>query len=77
MATVNFSVPEDVKKAFNRAFKNRSKSAVIAELMRQAVAEADSQKRRAQLFRSLTERRRLRPSANAKATRAARTAGRP
>ena len=37
MATVNFSVPEDVKASFNRAFKGRNKSAVIAELMREAV----------------------------------------
>ena len=37
MATVNFSVPEDVKTAFNETFKGRNKSAVIAELMREAV----------------------------------------
>lgn len=37
MATVNFSVPEDVKQAFNAAFDGQNKSAVIADLMRQAV----------------------------------------
>ena len=37
MATVNFSVPEDVKNAFNDTFKNRNKSAIIADLMREAV----------------------------------------
>jgi hypothetical protein len=34
----NFSVPEDVKQAFNAAFERQNKSAVIAELMREAVA---------------------------------------
>ena len=48
MATVNYSVPDDVKKAFDRAFKNRNKSAIIADLMRRAVAEAETERRRAQ-----------------------------
>lgn len=37
MATVNFSVPERVKTMFNEAFKDRNKSAIIAELMQEAV----------------------------------------
>ena len=37
MATVNFSVPEDVKKKFDRAFAGKNKSRVIADLMAQAV----------------------------------------
>ena len=37
MATVNFSVPDDVREAFNETFKDRNKSAIIAELMREAV----------------------------------------
>ncbi len=37
MPTVNFSVPEDVKDAFNTAFEGQNKSAVIADLMREAV----------------------------------------
>jgi hypothetical protein len=37
MATMNFSVPDEVKEAFNAAFAGRNKSAVIAELMREAV----------------------------------------
>lgn len=47
MATVNFSVPEKVKQAFNRVFKGENKSAVLARLMRQAVDERRRQKRRA------------------------------
>ena len=76
MATVNFSVPEDVKRAFDKTFKNRNKSAVIAELMRRAVAEAHRDQRRAELFRALTERRKLRPKASDRKTERARTAGR-
>ena len=34
MATMNFSIPDDVKDAFNRAFEGENKSAVIARLMR-------------------------------------------
>ena len=37
MATINFSVPEDVKRAFHTAFAGQNKSAVIAALMREAV----------------------------------------
>ena len=37
MSTVNFSVPDEVKNAFNEAYKGQNKSAVIAELMREAV----------------------------------------
>jgi hypothetical protein len=40
MATVNFSVPDDVKDAFNLAFEGQNKSAVIADLMREAVGRA-------------------------------------
>ena len=40
MATVNFSVPDDLKAAFNAAFEGRNKSAVIAGLMREAIERA-------------------------------------
>lgn len=46
MATVNFSVPEDVKRDFNETFKGRNKSAIIADLMRRAVDEAEREERR-------------------------------
>ena len=57
MATVNFSVPDEVKDAFNRTFARQNKSAIIAELMRKAVEEAKQQKRREEAFRMLTARR--------------------
>lgn len=37
MATVNFSVPEQVKKLFNATFSGKNKSQVIADLMLKAV----------------------------------------
>lgn len=43
MATVNFSVPEDVKAAFNATFAKQNKSAIITDLMREAVARAQRQ----------------------------------
>ena len=76
MATVNFSVPEEVKVAFDRAFGDQNKSAIIAELMRKAVAEADRRKQREDIFRKLTQRRAQRPSVTTEQARAARLAGR-
>ena len=46
MATVNFSVPNDVKDAFNKAFKGENKSAILTRLMRNAVEECNRKKRR-------------------------------
>jgi 2-oxo-4-hydroxy-4-carboxy--5-ureidoimidazoline (OHCU) decarboxylase len=50
MATVNFSVPDDIKEAFIKEFKGQNKSAIIAELMRRAVEEAQTQQRRKLAF---------------------------
>jgi metal-responsive CopG/Arc/MetJ family transcriptional regulator len=45
MATMNFSIPDDVKEAFNRAFEGENKSAVIARLMRRAIEEKERNQR--------------------------------
>lgn len=45
MATVNFSVPEDVKRDFNTVFAGQNKSAIIAELMQEAVERAQRRHR--------------------------------
>jgi hypothetical protein len=76
MATVNYSVPEQVKAEFDRAFGDGNKSAVIAELMRRAVRERTQQARREQLFRQLTERRPVRGTARGGTLRSTRTAAR-
>lgn len=77
MATVNFSVPDAVKTAFDKAFGDQNKSAIVAELMRRAVREQLLQTRREQLFRQLTAARSLRPSVTSEETRRARATGRP
>jgi hypothetical protein len=76
MATVNFSVPDEVKEAFDAAFAGRNKSAVIAQLMSRAVEEHARHERRADLYRKLTARRAKRPAASKAKVAAARTSGR-
>jgi len=72
MATVNFSVPDEVKEAFNRTFARRNKSVIIAELMRKVVEEAKQQKRREEAFRILTARRSKRSTVTDEEIRATR-----
>ena len=77
MATVNFSVPDDIKRAFNEAFADQNKSAVLARLMQQAVEERRRALRRAAAVDALlTLRRRQRPVTD-REIRNARKAGRP
>jgi metal-responsive CopG/Arc/MetJ family transcriptional regulator len=76
MATVNFSVPDDVKAEFDKTFGGQNKSAVIADLMRKAIADAKLRKRRVDIFRSLTQRQMERPSLSDTQIRRSRTAGR-
>ena len=64
MATVNFSVPDAVKKAFNATFAGHNKSAVIADLMMRAVEEEKKRQRRAQAIDRLLARRGARPPAS-------------
>ena len=76
MATVNFSVPDDVKAEFDRTFGAQNKSAVIADLMRKAVADAKLRKRRVDIFKRLTQRRSERPSLSDEQIRSSRASGR-
>jgi hypothetical protein len=77
MATVNFSVPDDLKDEFNAAFAAENKSAVIAELMRRAVAERKRLRQRASAIEALLRLRQRMPAATAEEVRQAREAGRP
>jgi metal-responsive CopG/Arc/MetJ family transcriptional regulator len=77
MATVNFSVPDEVKAEFDEVFGGENKSAVIADLMRGAIREARRRKERNEIFRKLTRQRAQRPALREKDARAARIAGRP
>ena len=57
MATVNFSVPDDVKEAFNIAYQGQNKSAVIAELMREAIERVERKQRRRDAVANILARR--------------------
>ncbi len=76
MSTVNFSVSEDIKNAFNTVFEGQNKSAVIAELMREAVERAQSQQRSKEAYQRILLRRQHAPSITQEQLRAAREEGR-
>lgn len=77
MATVNFSVPDDVKEAFNKAYAQENKSAVIADLMREAVARKNQVKVRRGALRRIAARRNARAAVSERTLRSARENGRP
>jgi hypothetical protein len=77
VATVNFSVPDEVKAEFDRTFGDQNKSSIIAALMRRAVRERHLQIRRVRLFRQLGRARGSRPSFSSDEIRRARAANRP
>ena len=77
MATVNFSVPDDVRDAFNEAFKGRNKSAIIAELMREAVDRFRRRRRSHEAIERILVRRRDRQPRSDDDIRSARRTGRP
>ncbi len=77
MATVNFSVPEDVKAAFNETFGRQNKSAVIAELMREAIERARTRQRSRDAISNILARHKDAPVLTDLAFRSAREEGRP
>lgn len=77
MATVNFSVPERVKRLFNKTFSDDNKSAIIADLMVQAIEQRATLKSRAEAADRLLARRAHKKPVTEQELRAARLAGRP
>ena len=77
MATVNFSVPEDVKADFNKTFTHQNKSAIIAELMREAVERARRRQRSQDAISNILARREDAPVLTELEFRRAREQGRP
>jgi len=77
MGTMNFSVPDDVKAAFNRAYAGANKSAVLTRLVREAVEERERLMRRRRAIDRLLRLRRIAPGSGARALRAERIKGRP
>ncbi|HXE95565.1 MAG TPA: hypothetical protein VN642_04125 [Dongiaceae bacterium] len=72
MATVNYSVPDEVKELFNTAFVGANRSAVISELMRQAAEHELSLKHRREAVDALLAERSKAPQVPRKSVRAAR-----
>ena len=77
MPNVNFSVPEDVKEAFDTTFDGQNKSALMTSLMREAVERAQSQQRSQDAFQRILARRQNAPHITEEQFRAAREEGRP
>lgn len=77
MPTVNFSVPEDIKNAFNMVFEGQNKSAVIADLMREAVEREQRRKQHCNAVDRILADRINAPRFSETEFRAAREEGRP
>jgi predicted transcriptional regulator len=77
MATLSFSVPDEIRKAFQETFANENQSAIIARLMMEAVEDRKRQERQAAAIDALLDlRREERPTSDKEIARA-RRAGRP
>jgi hypothetical protein len=72
VATVNYSVPDEVKELFNRTFAGRNKSAIVAEMMVQAVEEEEREERSTEAIHSLLARLDTKPVVTREEIRAAR-----
>ncbi|MBJ6727400.1 hypothetical protein [Geomesophilobacter sediminis] len=57
MATVNFSVPDEIKELFNAAFAGKNRSAVIAGLMREAAERELALRRRREAVAAILKER--------------------
>ena len=55
MATMNFSIPDDVKDEFNEVFQGENKSAVVTGLMRRAIEERQQRAKHDDAFDALME----------------------
>lgn len=62
MATVNLSVPEEVKTEFNHYFTKENKSAILTKLMLQAIEDRKKQAIRSRAIQELLEFRKTQPS---------------
>ncbi len=77
MATVNYSVPDEIKTAFNAKFAGQNKSAIIADLMREAVERAVRQERHRNAIDRILKRHKSAPRMTEEAFHANREEGRP
>lgn len=57
MATMNFSIPDDVKERFNEVFADANKSAVVTRLLQDAIEQAECKRRSDEAIRRILKRR--------------------
>lgn len=77
MATMNFSIPDDIEERFNQLFADADKSAVITRLMEDAIERAGRKQRRDQAAQRILARMGQRTLVGEEEIRQARDAGRP
>jgi metal-responsive CopG/Arc/MetJ family transcriptional regulator len=77
MATINFSVPDEVKREFQETFAHENRSAVITRLMKQAVEERKHQPTRAAAIEALLKLRTEQRPVSDEEIRRSRHVGRP
>jgi len=77
VATVNFSVPDEIKEAFQETFATENRSAIIARLMQQAVDERKRHQRRSVAIDALLDLRRQQRPVSDEEIAQARREGRP
>jgi hypothetical protein len=77
MAIVNFSVPEDVKTSFDETFRGQNKSAIIAQLMREAVEREQRRRESARAAERVRARHATSPVRTQSKLRQTRVKGRP
>ncbi len=62
MATMNFSIPDDIKERFNQVFADANKSAIVAKLMEEAIEQAERKRRSHAAVRRVLKRRQTAPA---------------
>ena len=76
MATMNFSIPDDVKDRFNEVFKDANKSAVAARALAREIEDEVRRRRSADFVERLLAMRAQSPGFTAEEIRSAREEGR-
>lgn len=77
MATMNFSIPDDVKDRFNRIFANANKSAIVTQLLEEAIERAERKKQCDEAIHRIKSRWDQRTVVSEEELRQAREEGRP
>ncbi|OAI49231.1 hypothetical protein AYO45_00600 [Gammaproteobacteria bacterium SCGC AG-212-F23] len=77
MATMNFSVPDNIKKRFNQIFADENKSHIITEFMQQAIEDYEKQQRRIHAIDALLKLRAKQKPVTNRMIQLARHKGRP